>query len=411
MESSRLLLIISAEVVVILIAIVIFLIFQNRNLRRLVNQLKDKAKGLLSQLKQSDSGKPETKDPKGYLNFIEHQLDETITHHESLNSSRNIVLDIDADSPLPHRTAALRHALLTAEKDAFATETPPDWRALRSRYEQIFSFMEEDSAESSKSAEGPTSDQLRAELENAKSRVNNLEKFKQLYFDLEDKWQSTKAEAQEHFDNISAMASDLDTSGNLSQALNDYHSSYIEVEKIIEAGSPDIVAAAGKDYASIAEIQHLKSVAADQHRIIEGLQERLRNASSEEERTQIVQGLQDELNKQMRFVQESETCIQLLEDELGVALKDVEQLKAKLNHLPQLKSEMMDQRKRFDKMELKYHAAVSDNRKLQKQLKESKSNASGASSAEMSRLQNELNEASRRYNELEEKFLDLKLQG
>jgi len=410
MEPSRLLLIISAEAVVILIAVTVFLIFQNRNLRRLVNQLKQKAQKLLSQLKQPSAGPQHSAQAKGYLDFVEQQIDATISHHESLNSTRNIVLDIDSESPLPHRTAALRHAILTAEKDAFATDDKPDWRSLRSRYEQIFSFMEEESSEGSSDA-GPAMAQLKEELENAKSRVNNLEKFKQLYFDLEAKWESSKAQAQEHFDNISSMASDLDDTGKLNTALNDYHSSYNEIEKIIDRGSADIIEVAGKDYNSLAEIEHLRSVAADQHRIIEGLQDRLRNASSEEERTQIVQGLQDELNKQMRFVQESETCIQLLEDELSVALKDVEILKTKLNHMPQIKSDLVDMRNRFDQMELKYHSAVSDNRKLQKQLKENKSSSIGADSAEVSKLKQEINDMAKRYNELEEKFLDLKLQG
>jgi hypothetical protein len=411
MDPNRLLLIVGAEVMVILIAILIFLLFQNRNLRRMVQQLKQKAQTLLSQIKNSGTDAP-AHDPSGYLKFIDQQIDNTVSHHESLNSTRNIVLDIDGESALPHRTAALRHALLTAEKDAFAGDDKPDWRALRSRYEQIFSFLEdEDSSNNDSAQSGLDSEQLRTELENAKSRINNLEKFKQLYFDLEDKWQSSKAEAQEHFNNISALASDLDASGNLSNALNDYHTSYVEVEKLIERGSPDIVEVAGSNNQSLAEIQHLRSVAADQHRIIEGLQQRLRNASNDEERTHIVQGLQDELQKQMRFVQESETCIQLLEDELGVALKDVEQLKAKLNTLPQLKAEMVDTRNRFDQMELKYHTAVSENRKLQKKLKENKSSLAPANSAEVTKLQNELNEMSKRYNELEEKFLDLKLQS
>jgi predicted nucleic acid-binding Zn-ribbon protein len=62
-------------------------------------------------------------------------------------------------------------------------------------------------------------------------------------------------------------------------------------------------------------------------------------------------------------------------------------------------------------MELKYHTAVSENRKLQKKLKENKSSLAPANSAEVTKLQNELNEMSKRYNELEEKFLDLKLQS
>jgi len=53
-----------------------------------------------------------------YLAFIEQQIETTRDHHKTLKSGQDIVLDIAPEAPLAHRTPALRHAMLLAEKNA-----------------------------------------------------------------------------------------------------------------------------------------------------------------------------------------------------------------------------------------------------------------------------------------------------
>ena len=68
-------------------------------------------------------------------------------------------------------------------------------------------------------------------------------------------------------------------------------------------------------------------------------------------------------------------------------------------------------RKYGDELELKYHSALSENRMLQKQLKELVANSgSSVNDEEASRLKKELSGLIERYNELEERYLDLKMQ-
>lgn len=431
MNTSNLLLIGVIEVAVLLFVLSFFLIIQNRSLRKLVAQLKEKAQELVKEIKRArastvptalETSQTEAAPAKSYLSYIDEQIEYTRLHHGTLDASQDIALDISPDTPLPLRAAALRHAILLAEKEAFSqtlANEEPDWYSLRSKYEQIFSFYE-DFSETADAPEGDDEEleSLRSELSNARNRVNNLEKFKKLYFNLEEKWDNTKADAETKYNNLSDIASKMDDSGELNQALDDYHAGYNEVTVILDQGIDDesfIKSASGASSEAASEVKHLRAVAADQHKIIEGLQKRLLSASTEEERNEIVSGLQDELTKQMRFVQESETCIQLLEDELQNAMADVEQLKSRLNHLPQIKSEIISLRKAADAQEIKYHRVVTENKKLQKRLREAGNETQPLKKAnsnpeETKRLRKELNEMSAKYNELEEKFLDLKLE-
>lgn len=388
---------------------------QNRSLRKLVHQLRAKAQDLLQDLKTTKAANNQQQDSG--LSFQEHidkQLKFTKQRHQTLDPSQDIALDLAPETPLPRRSAALRNAMLLAEKEAMAdAEKQPDWQSLGARYEQIFSFNEDFATDTLAAPNNEELEQLQSELENARKRVNNLEKFKKLYFDLEEQWNNSKTEAQSHFENLSNMASKLDAPQEFEQALGDYHSSYADMAKLIEGGinGNNIVQVVGNDAESKREIAKLREVAADQHRIIESLQSQLQNANTEQERAEVVDSLQEQLAKQTRFIQESETCIQLLEDELTTANAEVEQLRARVNTLPNIKTELLETRSQHDEMEIKLQAALHQNRKLKVRLQQvAEGEPSNGSAEENNKLRKELNDWESRYNELEEKFLDLKLQ-
>lgn len=418
-------LIVAAEIALLLLVVCIFLVIQNRSLRKLVSQLKQKAHDLVAELKKARAAKggrnstpaDAQQDVLSYLDHVDAQIQKTLDHHDSLNSNQDISLDIAPGIPLPHRTASLRHALLLAEKESISQTSDsgePDWRGLRNRYDRIFSFLEDFADDEDASPEISAELQgIKDELDNARKRVKNLEKFKSLYFALEEKFQDSQKEAQTRYEDLSSMASEIGAGEKFDQALSDYHASYNGVAKIIEKESDNTPVFEGTGRAngeSSSEVKHLRTVAADQHKIIEELQRKLREAKTESERSDVVEGLQDELQKQMRFVQESETCIQLLEDELNTVNADLEIMKSKLNKLPQVKSEVVNLRKQLDETDLKYHSAVSENRKLQKKLKEAMIQSRTANNDDAARLRKELTDLETKYNELEEKFLDLKLQ-
>ncbi|WNO09958.1 hypothetical protein [Teredinibacter sp. KSP-S5-2] len=423
LEAPDLFIVAAVEVAAVLFVICVFLVYQNRNLRELVSRLKTRMEELVSDLRHArrlvSSNKPaeqESTSPptsgKAYLALIAEQIEQTRNYHESLNSTQDIILDLSPETPLPRRAAALRYAMLLAEKEAVSggEDAKTNWEPIKKKYEQIFSFYEDYSTDA-ETPSGPSEevDLLNQELTNAKKRINNLEKFKALYFDLEEKWQEAKDNADAHYSDLTEMVSQVENSGEFEQKLNDYHASYQTVSKLIEGGvEPTQTEVIRLDEAAAGEIRHLRAVAADQHKIIEDLQRRLQEAQSEEERTAVVTGLQQELHKQTRFIQEAETCIQLMEDELHNANREIEQLKSKANTLPQLKAELKETRDLKDEYELKMYALKTENTKLNKRLKES--NNTSIDMAQLNEMKKQLADMETQYASLEEKYLDLKLQ-
>ncbi|WP_236074967.1 hypothetical protein [Teredinibacter purpureus] len=237
-----------------------------------------------------------------------------------------------------------------------------------------------------------------------------MERFKALYFDLEEKWEACKDQAQTHIHEITQLTADTQNANAIENALNAYQATYGDLGELIEGGieGAAIVSPSQLSNDSSHEVRHLRAVAADQHKIITELQKKLLSSTTAEAKEEVVNELQDQLQKQIRFVQESETCIQLLEDELTTAHKELEQLQSRANTLPQIKSKLKELRDQNDDYELQLSNLQAENRRLKNAAKSS-NNAPPADTGDSRELKRELTELEARYAELEEKFLDLKL--
>ncbi|MFL0802135.1 MAG: hypothetical protein K6L81_00330 [Agarilytica sp.] len=425
MQLDNIALIAAAEVAAVLLIFCIILLYQNRSLRNLIKKLQGRMTELVGDLKTAKSSPPPPEAAadtplalcKSFLDHVGDQIEITRDHHKSLSPDRDIVLDLAPDTDLPRRAAALRYAMLLAEKEALLSvieseDEEINWSLIRGKYQQIFDFYEDYTPEAEEVADHADIEALNQELTNAKKRINNLEKFKALYFDLEEQWEESKNKAQEHYNDLSAMASEVENGDKFESALEGYHASYGNIDKMIQqgVGDPETIIETVKvtDAETAGELRHLRMVAADQHKIITELEEKLKGANSDEERNQIMEGLKGELDKQKRFIQESETCIQLMEDELNNAHKELDQLKGRLKALPSLKTQMQEMRKQKDEYELKVYALTSENRKLTKKLKEDKSSIP-VDNGDAAKLKKEVADLETRYANLEEKYLDLKL--
>lgn len=413
MLTSNVAILAAAEIALLFLVISVVLLIKNRALRKLVSKLQARLEQIVEDLKVARALKKEpvpTAPTITYATHIEKQLNFTKEYHEDQKPSQDISLDIDPTIPLPRRAAALRHAILLAEKESSAN-TPnnlPNWDTLNKRYEAIFSFYDDYSTPSEETGGQEEIDALNSELTTAKKRINNLEKFKQLYNELEATLKDCKTTAQTHFNRLSEMASEVSDTEAFESSLAAYHSSYDAISSIIETGIDVPAAKRGED--SSGEIRHLRAVAADQHKIITGLQKKLRDMSSDEERAEVVEELQVELNRQIRFAQESETCIQLMEDELQNANKEIEQLTSKLGKVGELKMELIETRAQNEQMRDQLFKLKTDNRKLRQKADEMAKRPAEKNGEDSTALKKELADLQAMYADLEEKFLDLKLQ-
>lgn len=406
MGTTSFILIIVLEVLALCLFLLAILFLKNRKLRRLIAKLQTRLYEV-AQLHKKNRQSPPPPPTETYNDKLNIQIELTRDYHHSLGTRQDIALDMDPDAPLSRRTAALRHAFLIAEKEATHTDDT-NWDFLASRYRQILSFHEDyerkDHAEVSEEA-----NQLKEELNQAKRRINNLERFKSMYIELEERWDRCKNHASEHYIELKSIAEKSGQKESFELLLDKYQASYADLGALIEQGFQDSIKNMEESPEEhLQEIRRLRGVTADQHKIITQLQGKLASASSNEEKTQIVAGLQTELQKQARFLQESETCIKLMEDELANNKKEMRLLVERLTQTPRLKDQLKDLETTVSMHEQVIDSLKQENRRLAKKLKLTQE-APPEDSQEAKALRKELTTLQTKYNDLEEKFLNLKL--
>lgn len=347
-----------------------------------------------------------------YADSLTKQLAQTREYHRTLAPEGDIALDLDTEAPLPQRLAAFRYAMLIAERDALGEQTDdvPNWDKLNARYQQLMAYYaaEPDEEPETDSAE---LESLTQELQSYKQRVVNLERFKKLYFELESRWESSKEKAQKHYDELSEMGALMDDQTRFDEALDNYHTSYESVGELMESEGQVLVqdsASARAAQQATGEIRHLRNIAADQHRIIHDLQCKLADANDQSQTDDVVELLKAELEKQARYTQESDTCIQLLEDELAGAHREVEQARDKLQQLGLTKAELKDVREREHEHEKAIFSLKGEVQRLKNKLR-AVAKATPAAQVDPA-AKKELALLQQRYAELEERYLDLKTQ-
>lgn len=409
MGATGFILILALEALALCVFLVAILLIKNRKLRRLIAKLQMRVQEMVAQRDAVRQAPTPSIPQRSYNDKLSEQIELTRDYHRTLGTRQDIALDLDPDAPLSRRTAALRHAFLIAEKEATVNKDEIKWDILATRYRQILTFHDDYKVSDSPNNDDETQ-QLKEELNQAKKRINNLERFKGMYLELEERWDSCKDKANEHYIELKSIAEQSGQQENFSRILDQYQASYAELGALIQNGFNDSLTSSLTENPeeNLREIRRLRSVAIDQHRIITELQNKLAASDNVEEKAQIVTGLQSELQKQARFLQESETCIKLMEDELANSKRENKQLVERLNQIPQLRIQIEELQSSATMHEHIVDTLKQENRRLAKKLKLTQE-APPEDSQEARTLRKELNALQTKYNDLEEKFLNLKL--
>lgn len=465
---------ITGELALLLLVICVFLFLHIATLRKLIRKLEEKilalkdtvvkarkdTKKALQQLADKDRIKP-----KDFIQYLDDEIDSTRQFHQSLNPDRDIVLDITPDAPLDRQASSLRHAFLIAEKEArYAGDgEESDWDVLQGKFQQIIQFyaslapaapaeVVEEEPEDDLDAEPvdieTDADDREEEIATYKKRIENLERFKKLFFDMERQWEEAKSQAEEYYQQILAMGRDLGAGDDFEKVLDQYSKSFDEIEVMINqgAGSGDAAekkapdAGRGEPAQSVGkviianqeEIQRLRNMAVDQHKVINELKRKLYEAKSAEDKQLVIDDLTNQLDKQERFLKEAETCTRLIEDELSRAIRENESLHKQLKEAEQaatlVDSEEIERMeeviKNFTTESKEMLGTIAslerENQELIDQLQAGAGAASPASSADeseqvamlqekLSDLQQELLNLQTQHIELEERYLELKM--
>ena len=414
MQIPFLVIAVAVEVYLVLLLATAALIWHSRRQKNLLQRQQQKLLETLQELQQiSPSPAPAPAPSKTYKHFINDALTVTESQFNHLCPGTDISSTTIIDGPPEQQILSLRYAFLRAE-ELSTTETPGSpayWQLIQQSLTPLLPTH----------TQGANTD----ELETYKKRVENLEKFKKLFFDLEAQWKNAQSTAQDYYAQLSQLGMEFSDSDKerFSSLLNDYHNTFLGLDHHFihtsqSLGEPKTIKVIRQDPRAAEEIIKLRNVAADQYRIINNLQRKLEEAQSDHEKAMIVQELEQQLQRQIRFVQESDTCIQLLEEELATANEKI----AKQEHQLELDQQITEENERI-KQTLEHFTLESkdllsnlgeleeENRALKTNLEQignhpAPSNTAGTPNLEQ--LQADFINLQKQYADLEEKYLELK---
>lgn len=410
MHISNLALIIALEIYLALLLATLGLLYFAFKQKKLINRQQEKLKELLELMNIRPGSSDQTE--KSYGQHIDEQLALTSDHFNMLGSLTSIETLTAFDAPLSHRITALRHAFLSAE--ALAAEIPAKNALYWATLEQgLLPLLQQPDQQQENTDD---------ELEIYKKRVENLEQFKKLFFDLEDRWNQAQANAQNYYNELHAMASDVSDPAKYLTLLGQFTQNYDDIQHRLLAARSMISGTASEnktiniirqDPRAAEEIIKLRNVAADQYRTIGDLQRKLDKALSSEEKDSIIKELDQQLQRQVRFVQESDTCIQLLEEELHKANEKLASQEHKITADHELEKENQRIRETLHNFAHESKELLVNIESLEKENEYLKQNHDGQvhgtdEAKEVKELDTELIKLRKQYAELEEKYLALK---
>ena len=460
MPESDILIYIVAEVALLLLLVTGFLLYYVKGLRKLITQLEERVVSQRQNLRNSQQQNRELQqalaekpvvEPRSFLDYIEDEITLTREHHQSLNPDRDIVLDISQESPLERQAASLRHAFLLAEKEALYAGDggKTSWDVLDAKLGQIIAFYESEQPPAVSAGNddeeiqpldieqsGAADSALEEEIANYKKRIENLEKFKKLFFEMEKKWEASNRQADEYHEQILAMGMQLGGGEHFQDLMESYSRSYADFGLVMndaaEAGRDDQVKVIERRtevtveksrsgptvIANQEEIDRLKNMAVDQHKVIIGLKKQLLEAKSAEAREKLIEELAAELEKQERFLKEAETCTELLENELSRTVAENETLRQQLEEgtvsdsmqedFERMKTMVADLTNESKEMLNTIAVLERENQQLKSQAGVSTEGDSQALQKKLRDLRQELLNLQTQHIELEERYLELK---
>lgn len=412
----------AAEVMALLILICGFLLIHARGLKKLIGRLQDKAQSLAKDLRTTKQAYKEMEqaipEATSYTDTLEHQLEGNREYHQSLNPDQDIALDLNPQSPMPRQLASLRHAFLITEKEAALSseiEDQPNWKVIETKLSSLMAFFKSAGPARETENDSHETEALRASLMDSQQRIENLEKFKSLFFDLEEKWQNAQNRANQQLQQLTELAAQHPDPSAFEGLLKDYTNSYDEFgdtlssSSVSPSGSITQVVDGGETVTGD-EIDRLKSVAVNQHKLISELQHRLQIAYSAADKDALLEDMKSQLDQNSRYIEESDTCIKLLERELDDAHEEIAQLKQQPStskqeqdlsgSLATLQEEQIIMNKTIQNLQSENEQLV-----LQMQATLSEPSANGSSPEFL----NEFKQLQQQYTELESKYLELRL--
>lgn len=413
MATPHIWLIISLEAFAVVALICALLLFYIRKLRNLIDRQQQTLRQAMEQAEDdtpAEATKTPAPDTSSALEYLQRELDATERYYQAEHSTSLESFNPAEAVPMA-RAAVIRHKLLSLQLTS--VDTPWSAETWNQWLEALEPLLGDDQGRLI---------ELEEALQTRDQRIANLETFKQLFFELEQQWEEAQSQANLYHQQLSDMTRELDNTAEFDKTLQQYHDVYNEVSAQFvkgreggETAEQQVVPESRADPRTADELAKLRTVAADQHRIIGKLQKRLREAESAEQKELIIKELEGQLQQHLRYIKESETCVELLEKELSAAMQkvallertqgtDAEETDAMRATLQQFTEESKELLGWINKLE-------SENEELKADLARNTATDAKPGKPTSPALQAELDKLKQEYTSLEEKYLDLKLKS
>ncbi|AFU98022.1 hypothetical protein [Simiduia agarivorans] len=309
------------EVILVLLVLCGLLLFHAKGLKAAIQALQNRLSQALSELKAAKLA--QNSQPADIDESLQAQIADTEAFHAQQNPDRSIEADLAPDSPPARLAAALRHRFLKTEQAAHR-QGVHDWDQLVQAYQPMLDSKKAPSQEPLQ--DNPTPDPGALSYEEQR---HEIARFKRLFTTMEGQWKEAKNKAEGYYQELIRLIGS--TEDPAQQALKALAES--ELAQLSQQQVP--VPARSADGPNRDDLDHLKSENAAQREQIEQLKARLADLP-EGDQTGLIGDLERQLEKQLRLMQESEVCIELLEQEIAGLNKKLAESKSDLPDSPNI---------------------------------------------------------------------------
>ncbi|MDN3640148.1 hypothetical protein QWY82_15220 [Simiduia curdlanivorans] len=305
-----------AEVLLVLTIACLLLFLQTKGLKALISSLQGKLTKAIGELREAKGKQASTPEGPSYTEQIAVQIQATEKYHAEQDSDLSIEQDITAKTPKERLVAAMRYRFLRAEQDGLAEHADlPDWPRIALHYDQL------PAPQSQIDPQPPSTPETALKLSYDEQR-DEIERFKRLFTTMERQWQIAKAKAQDYYNQLLSLIGDSSDPTHLTLK----KLAQEQIAHIDKAAAS--INAPPSNSANRQDVDKLKAINERQKNEIAALQDKLANASTDQQRLAITADFERQLAQQQQFMKESEVCIDLLERELEAASRRIEQLEA-----------------------------------------------------------------------------------
>ncbi len=319
-------------------AVIVVVLKDRKKLQEYSTYLKDVIKKLKKKLAQSESEQNQERVLELLNGLIEHVREQYQSQYGNDISPADGE-DIDDDKPSVEKFVLIAgFQTMIAELSALENSNDPEttWAKIQNELTPLFkNYLEPILARQQEaSAEQDDDESLKAELENANQRINNLETFKQLYFDLQSKMSDSVVAIESLNQQILESAEGSDNIEEIRQLIEENKTHYLEMGQMIgmDKEQHHKSVADKMDYSDAIINERKDEIKRLKHKISQQFEDiwKLKNNLTDSDKNVKPEALSAGIETISRNLKDAEMCIETMDMEIQTLTSEITNLRNQL---------------------------------------------------------------------------------